>query len=65
MKILVIVFTLSNISGVPVLPKERPQGYLLRADCEARIPEMRRRWVALGLPVPVKISCEVLEMTDK
>ena len=65
MKIWVMVFALSNISGVPVLPKERPQGYLLKADCDARIPEMKRRWLAIGLPAPIKTSCEILEMPDK
>ena len=65
MKIWVIVFALSNISGVPVLPKERPQGYLLKADCDARIPEMKRRWAALGLPALVNATCQILEMPDK
>lgn len=61
----VIVFALSNISGIPVLPKERPQGYLSKADCTAHIPEMKRRWIALGMPEPTKTSCEILEMPDK
>lgn len=65
MKIWVIVFALSNISGVPVLPKERPQGYLLKADCDARIPEMKRRWAALGLSSLIGASCEILEMPSK
>ena len=65
MPIWVMVFHLNTISGVPVLPKERPQGYLLKADCVARIPEAQRRWDALGLPALVKTSCEVLEMRNK
>ncbi len=65
MTIWVIVISLAVVGGVPVLPNERPQGYLLKQDCVARVPEIRRRWDALGLPPPVKVTCEVLEMQAK
>jgi hypothetical protein len=63
MTIWVIVIHLALVGGVPVLPKERPQGYLLKPDCTARIPEIRRQWEALGLPPPERITCETLEMS--
>lgn len=63
MTIWVMVFHLNAMSGVPILPMERPQGYLLKADCVARIPEAKRRWVVLGLPAFEKATCEILEMT--
>ncbi len=65
MTIWVIVFHFATISGVPIMPLERPQGFVLQKDCMARIPEMRRRWDALKLPPLVTASCEVLEMRDK
>ena len=64
MTIWVIVIHLAMVGGVPVLPKERPQGYLLKQDCMGRIPEAKRRWEGLGLPPPEKITCEVLEMSS-
>lgn len=63
MTIWVIVIHLALVGGVPVLPNERPQGYLLKHDCVARIAEIKRRWDALGLPAPEKITCETLEMS--
>lgn len=62
MTIWVIVFHLNAVSGVPVLPKERPQGFLVKQECSARIPEMRRRWEAMSLPSLERVTCEVLEM---
>lgn len=61
MTIWVLVIHLSAISGVLVLPKERPHGYQLKADCTARIPELTSRLSAMGLP-PDKITCESLEL---
>ncbi len=66
MTIWVIVFTISaSLGGVPILPKERPQGFLTKPDCVAKIPEMKRRWEAMGLPAIEKATCEVLEMQIK
>ncbi len=65
MTIWVILFSLSAASGVPVLPKERPQGFLLKQDCVSQIPAMRRRWEAMSLPPIERATCEVLEMQVK
>lgn len=62
MTIWVMVISLGLVSGIPVLPKERPQGYVLKQDCIARIPEIKRRWEALNMPPLEKISCEALQM---
>lgn len=68
MTIWVIVFALvamPGVSGVPILPKERPQGFLTKPDCIAKIPEMKRRWEGMSLPAIEKATCEVLEMQIK
>ncbi len=62
MTIWVILFSLTAASGVPVLPKERPQGFLTKQDCVSQIPAMRRRWETMNLPAIEKATCEVLEM---
>ena len=65
MTIWVIVLSLAALpgaSGVPILPKERPQGFLTKQECVAQIPSMRRRWDGLSLPAIEKATCEILEM---
>lgn len=47
-----------------VLPKERPQGYQLKADCVASISEVKKRLDAIGFS-PDKITCESLETKGK
>jgi hypothetical protein len=62
MTIWVIVIHLATVGGVPVLPNERPRGFMLKQECNSQIPEAKRRWEQLGMPPPEKISCEALQM---
>lgn len=65
MTIWVIVFYLNAVSGVPILPKERPQGFLLKKECVERIPEMKKRWETIGMMTPQSATCEALEVVIK
>ncbi len=62
MTIWVMVISLGLVGGVPVLPKERPRGFILKQECVSQIAEAKRRWEALGMPPPEKITCEALQI---